>query len=64
MYKRQEEMEVHDLGRSFFPVYNAHRLTLATFTTLNRTPEYRVICVHRSDETHINYYTHVVMHFC
>ena len=28
----------YDRGRSFLPVYNAHRETFATFTTLNRTP--------------------------
>lgn len=28
----------YDRGRSFLPVYSAHRETLATFTTLNLTP--------------------------
>jgi len=34
----------------FSLVYKAHRLTLATFTTLKCTPKSRVVCAHRSDE--------------
>ena len=43
---------VYDRGRSFFPVYSAHRDTLATFTTLNLTPAGGMAGELGQEETH------------
>lgn len=39
----------HDLGLSFLPVYSAHSDTLATFTTLKRTPAQNNTSQHKYD---------------